>query len=495
MSTRPRGDVTTVLDLASRNAQDDYFFPIDSANSWFHRAPYRSYPATMTHQEFAHKGAANWGGRLTFELGALQAGDLIQSLGFQIRLGHWYNQQVLCNLATGNYVVDPSSSPWTYINCLGTCIIKYAEFEVGDQTIERIDGEFVKAYSALLPDANMLFGFSTDGYGITSPANVANNTGSMNPNRPFPNQDGVYFCLLPFFFMRTRQKEVFPLVACAEGSVRVHVQLRDFADCVRSSQGYRESCISTPLGLTTNFLIPSQDTSASFVNASLVPPLQDFRVLTYTALVSETIRSAYIHKPFEQLTKFVTNFYFDEPYKYLTSKTNANSDTIEISLPLELNHPTQEIVWVFRRKATSINNEWANYTPIVETQYNPISVPMAWLEYATLRVNGMVVEQAPGEWWRQSISNHHRGGWNSWASYLYGYSFAITPDDHQPSGSINMSRSSSVRLDLRVKVPKAAAVPKGFDADVGQGWEVFVYAVHLNWLRFENGICQKLFEN
>jgi len=30
---------------------------------------------------------------------------------------------------------------------------------------------------------------------------------------------------------------------------------------------------------------------------------------------------------------------------------------------------------------------------------------------------------------------------------------------------------------------------------VGQGWEVFVYAIHMNWLRFENGICQKLFED
>jgi hypothetical protein len=231
------------------------------------------------------------------------------------------------------------------------------------------------------------------------------------------------------------------------------------------------------------------------VNPTLVPPFQDFRVLTYTALVSEAVRKAYIHKPFEQLTKFLTRYHFDEPYKYLTSKTNSNSDTIEVSLPLELNHPTQELFWVFRRKATAINNEWANFNPIVETQYNPITVPQDWLVYATLRVNGLVVEQAPGEWWRQSIAKVHKGGWNSWAAYTYGYSFALDPEAHQPSGSINMSRSSSVRLDLRVKVPKAVPVPDGFDADVAQGWEVFVYAIHLNWLRFENGLCQKLFED
>jgi len=494
MSTRPRGDVVTVLDLASRNAQDDFFFPIDSTNSWFHRTPgYTTYPSTMASQEFTHKGTAAWGGRLTFELGALQMGDLLQSLSVQIRLGHWYSDTILTGLMDGTYRIDPSSNPWTYINSLGTSIIDYAEFEVGDQTLERIDGEFIKAYSALIPDANMLFGFSTDGYGITSMANVATNQGQLNVNRPWPTQDGVYFCLLPFFFMRTRQREVFPLVACAEGSVRVHIQLRPFADCVRSSQGYRTSCTATPLGLTTRIL--TADSSFNYTSPSVIPPFQDFRVLTYTGLVSQAVRTAYIHKPFEQLTKFMSRYHFDEPYKFLTSKTNSDSDTIEVSLPLELNHPTQEIFWVFRRKATTINNEWFNYSPIVETQVDPIRVPSPWLVYATLRVNGSVVEQAEGDWWRQSIAKAHRGGWSSWSTYLYGYSFALSPDFHQPSGSANMSRSSSIRLDLRVKVPQAVPVPPGFDADVGQGWEVFVYAIHLNWLRFENGLCQKLFED
>jgi hypothetical protein len=447
----------------------------------------------MASQEFAHTGTAAWGGRLTFEMGALQMGDLLQAISIQIRLGHWYTSLVMAGISDGSNRIDPSSASWTYANSLGTSLIEYAEFEVGDQTLERIEGEFIRSYSSLIPDANMIFGISTDGYGLTSMANLANNTGSMNPNRSFPTQDGVYFCLLPFFFLRTRHKGMFPLVACAEGSVRIHVQLRPFSDCVRSTMGFRQSCLETPLGQTTHVL--TADSSFNLVNSSTVPPFQDFRMLTYTALVSEAVRKAYIHKPFEQMAKFMTRFHFDEPYRYLVSKTNSNSDTIEVSLPLELNHPCQEIIWVFRRKAVAINNEWYNFTPIVETQYNPIILQRDWLVYATLRINGLVVEQAPGDWWRQSIAKAHRGGWNAWASYTYGYSFAMTPDAHQPSGSVNMSRSSSIRLDLRVKVPQAVPVPSGFDADVGQGWEVFVYAIHMNWLRFENGICQKLFDN
>jgi len=107
MSSRPIGDITTVIDLASRNAQDDFFFPIQSNNSWFHRDPSTIFPANTASQEFTHKGTAAWGGRLTFELGALTAGDLLQSTVLQIRLGHWYSDSILAQLATASLAVDP----------------------------------------------------------------------------------------------------------------------------------------------------------------------------------------------------------------------------------------------------------------------------------------------------------------------------------------------------------------------------------------------------
>jgi hypothetical protein len=35
--------------------------------------------------------------------------------------------------------------------------------------------------------------------------------------------------------------------------------------------------------------------------------------------------------------------------------------------------------------------------------------------------------------------------------------------------------------------------PCVFDPTTIGGWEVFVYAIHYNWLRFENGICNRMF--
>ena len=58
-----------------------------------------------------------------------------------------------------------------------------------------------------------------------------------------------------------------------------------------------------------------------------------------------------------------------------------------------------------------------------------------------------------------------------------------------------MSKTTSITLNLRVKQPIVKPLPEGcsFDPNLVGGWEVFVYAIHYNWLRFENGICNRLF--
>jgi len=68
--------------------------------------------------------------------------------------------------------------------------------------------------------------------------------------------------------------------------------------------------------------------------------------------------------------------------------------------------------------------------------------------------------------------------------------------DRAEAMSAHVAPLSVLRCHCTVTpVPPAVAVPPGFDAEVGQGWEVFVYAVHTNWLRFENGLCQKIFSD
>ena len=68
-----------------------------------------------------------------------------------------------------------------------------------------------------------------------------------------------------------------------------------------------------------------------------------------------------LRQPFEILHRGLQTFPFSEPLKYTANKTTA--DTITIQLPLEANHPMEEILWFLRRKAAVINNnEWTKET-------------------------------------------------------------------------------------------------------------------------------------
>jgi hypothetical protein len=91
-----------------------------------------------------------------------------------------------------------------------------------------------------------------------------------------------------------------------------------------------------------------------------------------------------------------------------------------------------------------------------------------------------------GDYFRRVVNERHKGGIISYNSFVYGYCFALHPDKHNPSGWLNASRTSDMRLRLSVKPPGGAE-----DLE----WEVFVFASTLQWIRFENGIANKLFSS
>lgn len=507
MSHRPRGDITTLLDLTDRDSQDNTYFPLDTEQSWFHRESAQViHPTTLSVQEFVPRGPSDWGQKCTFELDALPVGDLLQSAILQIQLGSWYNATVLKRLSLGELTTsqDPTAAYWTYANSLGTSLIEYADLIVGDQCIERLTGEWIRVFYHLSADLGAIAGVAADALGAVPHPQLsvpAVYDTAFHPRRPFPTENGHVFVVLPFFFLRTRLHECFPLVACNEGQIRIDVKLRSFEDMVRRTSGFRTSAIDTPLGQTVTFQTTTANPATSVPIQTLAQPpaFADVRLVTCSVLVGSVLRSMYLRRPFEQLTKRVQTFHFEEPLKYLVSKSTGAVDTVDIQLPLELNHPTTELIWVFRRKDVRVNNEWANFSPAISAQYHgtpTVAQYPAWLVEASLRINGSEVITAPGEWFREHIARVHRGGWMAYQAHVYGYSFSMAPDDHQPSGTANMSRATSVtlRLTVRTPIPAAASVTAGFDPIEVGGWEVFVFAQHYNWLRFENGMCQPLFQ-
>ena len=273
------------------------------------------------------------------------------------------------------------------------------------------------------------------------------------------------------------------MIAIKEGSARIHVTLRPFEQCVRQRGGERAACDSVPLATAITFRDTTflYDQFFTVQTATTIPDLTSVRLVTFGSILDGKMRDAMLRQSFEIVHREVQTFYFAEPLKYTVSK-NSGADTVRISLPLEANHPLEEILWFVRRKDVAGNNEWTNYGNVLEKDYDAVyNRPEPLLVNAVVQVNGVTICDAEEGYYRELIARHHRGGIVPYEKFIYGYPFARHPGDHQPSGTLNASRVQSLRLVLEVKG--------------GAEWEVKVFCLGINWLRFQNGLAGSVFED
>jgi len=478
----PRGTATTLIDLITRDDQDGLFFPLKTEVSRFYRGDLQqTIPFTSVFREFTFIGPAELGQRFTFEIGSLDCGDLLQGLFIQVQMPHWYSALEQQYLTSKRYLYKNPALMWTYANSLGTILLEEATLEVDDQVLERITGDTCAIVSALFPELNSQFG----GASVEGRYSIAD-IKAFPTTRIFPAEDGWITIPLVFSLLRERIQETFPNLACRDGTVRVRVTLKRFDQIVRIASGTRASCTDTPMNKTFSFT----DTAIigyptkTITTAQYPPELRQIQLLTYGQLVDGPYRDAIFRTPFERAFREIQQFDFNEPMKYVVNKTG--SDIITVQLPLEANQPVEEIVWFLRRKAAiTLNNDWTNFSATLEKDYNPTFSPaVPLLSKARIQANGMDIIYKDEEWFRSHIGRAHKGGKVSYDSFIYGYSFAAHPGEHNPSGTINASRLSSLRLTLDVK-------PPGGTEDTE--WEVHVFVFAFQWLRFENGICNKIF--
>jgi hypothetical protein len=491
-SAKPRGEIVTLLDLTPRDIQDDYLFPLTSETTWFTRdTERRVMPFTPVVQEIPFRGPAAFGQRFSFDLGSLTVGDLLFGTALQIRLDHWLDAQTQLLLAAGRIRYSEPGTAWEYANGLGASIVARAELEIDGDTVETLDGDFINTFAALFPDYNTQVGVAYDHLGRISIPRLL----SQAQPRLWPTEAGILHCVLPFFFGRQRRaQEPLPMIAIREGLVRVHITLRPFEECVRQLRGWRDSCEATPLAQTFAFESAVGGAEPRVAVASAVPPsFKSVQLITYGAILDGPYRQKMLRDPFESMHRVVQTFSFDEPLKYAVGK-RAESDSIRIQLPLEANHPIEEILWFVRRKGVRDNNAWTNYTSVLEQEWRSVNGTVGGgaalaaarplLLNAALQLNGITVCEAEEQYFRQLAAKAHRGGSAAYNTYLYGYPFARHPGEHQPSGTANASKLNSLRLILDVRPPGGV-----LDAT----WEVKVFCIGLNWMRYEHGLANPMF--
>ena len=549
---KPVGEIKKLVSLIDRGDSDEFFYPKDTENTVFLQnfKPYHNFSQETV--ELPYTGAANWGQRITFTMPYPWLGDCLSWIGIRFEPDTWLPAEAVQGLLQGppyeRWSYNDISGAWLWASNLGSSAIELVEMEINGVVVEQWSGDWIDVYQKLYIDSSKAAGYEDSVVGtlnrevfkkgttfIDNPSADAGklNTVNITPviglfrnnidyvpepiikpidtffqigmfeafnkisaarnfNRfdntqtVIPSEDGSVYAMFPFWFAR-RRNAAFPMSSInGDGNLRFHITFRKFNEVIRKVVNPR-TCDETMLGkdisLTNNDILLPFNYTANLQHVS--PPLKDAALLCGLVHLDGGLRDAYMKQPHEELIEPVLNIHFTEPLKYLVS-TGA-TDTITVSLPLDAaNGPVKELIWFIRRKAVTKFNSWTNYGAYLENEIDPIYKPQRpLLKKAVLRI-GTVVWADQGElWWRTRGALDHPGGIRVVSSYIYAYSFASDPSKFGPSGSVNSSRQP-LRLELTIEPPV------GVD---DKEWTVEVFVLTNNWLRFENGLCERVYRD
>ena len=188
-------------------------------------------------------------------------------------------------------------------------------------------------------------------------------------------------------------------------------------------------------------------------------------------------------------------------HEYLIEQVQHNETTVNLetaavlSQRLTFNHPCKELLWVFRRVDNVNNNDHFNFSSFPVGQEK---LGGDLLVNASLRLNGHYRFQPTRgplffRQWQPFI--HHT---NIPDSNLYLYSFALRPEEHQPSGTCNFSRIDNTILEYKLDTSDqylSPVVPGLKVVRPSTGCYLNVYARNYNVLRIMSGMGGLAYSN
>lgn len=459
-----------LMELIARGVQD--IFLIGNPHITFFKAVYRR------HTNFAIEsvlqtidGSVNFDKKVTCKIS--RSGDLLSSILLEVDIP---------------LIETDDGSPVSWINALGHGLIEYVEIQIGGQTIDKHYGEWLEIWSELTLDESY-----QNGYGnmISKYDSFTTVTGPLTLYIP-----------LQFWFCRNMGLAL-PLIALQYHEVELLIKFRKFSDLwsFGPNSYYTASKSGTTVTTTTGPEFTSVDIGKKLywndASTDIIVDLVDDNPRQVTTLVSSTMSSQPLYSkynaaPNESLSitdariyadyvyldnyerkKFATNRheYLIEQLQYNGNVSYRNGQS-KRTVPMDdLNLPVKEIIWVCQISKYSESNDLFNYSDTVD----PLQIKYDPVEKATILFNGQDrVNDRKGGYFRmvQPFQKHTRMP----KSHIYVYSFAMKPEQHQPTGTANFSKieNKDIRIDFRDGLGDA---------------NIRVYAVNYNVLRIMKGMA------
>jgi len=336
-----------------------------------------------------------------------------------------------------------------YVNYLGLRLLKSVVIEIGGQQIDKHYSDWMYIWNELsLPVGKR------HAYDKMVGADAAET--SITPT--------TLYVPLEFWFCRNVGLAL-PLIALQYHEVKIKIEFDSKSNCTIASTGAQ--------------------TAATMAN---VPDLKDISLwVDYIFLDTDERRR------FAQLS----HEYLIEQLQFTGTETLGTGST---RVKLNFNHPCKELIWVAKlRTPTYRNVRWYDYSDMDpdDELANVGTPPLARnpFEDAILQLNGndrFAVRKGSYFNLVQPYQHHTNVSANPGINV---YSFALKPEDHQPSGTLNMSRIDTATLMVntvdKIQV-KEGRTGTAASADYSG---INIYAVNYNVLRILSGMGGLAYSN
>jgi hypothetical protein len=510
-----------LMQLVAYGAQDIYL--TGNAQVTFFKIVYRRHTNfSMESIEQTFNGQADFGKKVTATIS--RNGDLIHRVYLQVTLPE---------------VRTAANQGFRWLNWLGHVLVKNVEVEIGGQRIDKHYGDWMHIWNELTQTAGHQAGYANmvgNVPRLTQPiAGAATEGADCSATSCMPST--TLFVPLQFWFCRNPGLAL-PLIALQYHEVKINLEFRDALDCF-----WKRGSVATPqlvaASLWVDYIYLDTDERRRFAQVSheyLIEQLQftgdesvtsasnkiklNFnhpvkelvwvvqpdsnvdRVATlavggpqwfnYTDRVDETYFSGTPSDPLGGgmggASAVVGNFPFSLPVVGNRAYT-AGSPTPPAGLSSDINTANagdatsgNGVAWnvdgLFVQDLIAGSTGWGADLRIFDKGQNPVAV-------AKLQLNGHDrFAEREGRYFNlvQPFQHHE----NVPATGINVYSFALKPEEHQPSGTCNFSRIDNATLHLTLT---SQSVKKN------RACKVRIYAVNYNVLRIMSGMGGLAYSN
>ena len=469
------------MQLVAYGAQDVYL--TGNPQITFMKVVYRRHTNfAMESIEQVFNGQADFGKRVTATIS--RNGDLIHKVYLQVVLPK---------------VDVPVGASFRWLNWIGHILIKSVELEIGGQRIDKHYGDWMHIWNELSQSAGHQMGYANMVGNIPALTNPVTNPTTATSSIPV-NGTSLYVPL-EFFFCRNPGLAL-PLIALQYHEVKINLEINNVSNCYWAA----------PAGA------PSGTSQLGLVN---VPSLS-----------SASLWVDYVYLDTDERRRFAqaAHEYLIEQLQYTGEESTSQSIN---RLKLNFNHPCKELVWVVQpddnvSDSAPQGKQWFNYTDGYDLTYDPaflFNQPSTVVDVSGGKSGGMPGVAAGGansvylptsfeggagpvKSCKLVLNGHDRfyerdGRYfnlvqpyqhheNVPSNGIYVYSFALKPEEHQPSGSCNMSRIDNANLFL--SLTSESVNTKG-PSPSSRSAKIRVYAINYNVLRIMSGMGGLAYSN